>query len=481
MTDKDTNQESSGRRRSFRILLASLLCLFLYGSFFFYLVRGQLSWMIRKQTALESIKVLTVPGSNFLNNLGWLAPLDGSLFYTILLGIMFLVFLLLSLVFASLWKRFVFLFIGFLALTVLSFGDGVWVLFSAVLVLSFGSFFALTFPCQIRFDRKETAAFILMVACICLSLFFGAKEQFFLKTRDKVLFDSALGNKIVSYYYQYSPLAASLITPEKGIYQGVLFDPGIQDGKVYYLGQGVFVAGNPAISAANDFTIAKQGTGFSLESRHGKKISVGSMTPKEIENAILSLFDMKGFVLLNKIGLYVFPGALLILITLGIRWFTSSRKVFVVSLAILGLVMVSFIWIVSLTGNRIPTPAQLSASEESARGLDIAYYLDRQKEIPASFIPAITETTRSSSPALRYWGARLLGVCGAKEEVGKVTQLLEDPVPNVGYTAAQALYNLTKTENLNSLIPRLVSDPSWYVRCKVYSIFLQAGALPSPA
>lgn len=481
MTVEGTRKESSSTRGALRISMASLLCIFIHGSFFYYLVRGQLSWMIQKQTTLESIKILTVPGSAFLNNLGWLAPLNGSLFYTILLGLLFLVFLLLSLVFGSRLKRAAFLFIGFLALAVASFGDRVWILFSVVLVLSFGSFFILTLSCRIRFDRKEIAAFILVVLCICLSLFFGSRERFFLKTRDKILFDSSLGNKIISFYYQYSPLAASLVTPDKGIYQGVLFDPGIKDGNVYYVGQGIFVSGNPAIAGTADFTISKQGSGFSLLSRHGKKTFVESMTPKEIEKAIVSLFEMKGFVVLNTIGLYCFPGALLILVTLGIRWLTPSRKVFMISLAILGLVMVSSIWIVSLTGSRIPTPGQLSASDVSARGLDIAYYLDKQKEIPPSFVPVVKGMMQSPSPALRYWGAHLLGICGTKDDIGSLTKLLEDPVPNVRYTAAQSLYRLNKTESLNSLIPRLISDPSWYVKCKVYSLFLQAGAIPSPA
>ena len=320
-----------------------------------------------------------------------------------------------------------------------------------------------------------------MVVCVSVSLFLGSNERFFLKARDRVLFDSALGNKVISFYYQYSPLAVSLISPYKGVYQGVLYDPGIKDGNVYYVGKGVFVAGNPAIKGFSDFTITKQGNGFSLESRHGKKVAAESLTPKDVEKAINSLFDMKGFVLLNKIGLYLFPGALLILIALGIRWLTKSQKAFVISVGALGVVMVSSIWVVSLTGNRAPAPDQLSSSDISNRGLDIAYYLDKKREIPPSFVPSVRRMTQSQSPALRYWGVHLLGACGTKEDVSKVIQLLEDPVPNVRYTAAQSLYKLNKTESFSSLIPRLLSDSSWYVKCKVYSLFLQAGVIPSPA
>ncbi|MBN1106422.1 MAG: HEAT repeat domain-containing protein, partial [Deltaproteobacteria bacterium] len=93
----------------------------------------------------------------------------------------------------------------------------------------------------------------------------------------------------------------------------------------------------------------------------------------------------------------------------------------------------------------------------------------------------IRSMARSASPVLRYWGVYLLGILGDKSDADKVASLLEDPVPNVRYTAAQALYRILKNESLNALVVRLTSDPNWYVRCRVYSLFLEAGMIPSPA
>jgi hypothetical protein len=478
---KKVIQERSGTMGSLRVLLASFLCTFLHGSFFYYLMREQFYLMRQKQAALESIKVVAVPGSAFLDSLGWSAPLYASFFYLILLGIMFLGFLLLSIAFGSPLKRAVFLLIGLVTITFLTFGDRVWGVFLVTMVLSFGSFYLLTFHSRIRFDQREMSAFFAVVLLICVSLFFGSKQKFFLKARDTVLFGSTVGNGIVSFYYQYSPLAAALVTPEKGIYQGVLFDKDVKDGNVYYIGQGIFVTGNPVMSGSADFQISRDGDKAFLTSRYGQRTGIGPVAPLEIEKAIGSLFSMKGFVKLNTTSLYAFPAGLLILIGFGMRSITGDKKTLVVPLGFIGLLMISFIWIVSLTGNHPPDQRRLEGVNISKEGLSLAYFLDRKREVPQPYGPAVKKMAQSDSPVLRYWGVHLLGVRGNREDVNKVRQLLEDPVPNVRYTAARSLYRLIDKESLNALVVRLVSDPSWYVRCKVYSLFLEAGMIPSPA
>jgi hypothetical protein len=481
MTDLNKHNHTAAAPGSFpRVLLASCLCTFIHGSFFYHLVKEQLFWMRQKQAALESMKIIAVPGTAFLDSLGWSAPLYGSLFYLILLGVMFLGFLLLSLVFASPLKRAIFLSLGLLVLAGLTLGDRIWCLFLTVIILSFGSFHVLTFSSRIHFAKKEILAILLVVGFISFSLFYGSQQRFFLKARDRVLFGSAPGNGLVSLYYQYSPLAAGLITPEKGIYQGLLFDKEIKDGNTYYVGHGVFVTGNPAISGSADFEISRGGGRAFLSNRFGKRVAVDSITPQGIERGITALFGMKGFVSLNKISLYAFPGAFMILIIMAIRWISGDKRVFVISLSSTGFLTIAFIWIVSFTGNSVPTHHQLATMDISRQGLSVAYYLHVKNEVPHIYGPTVVKMVYSESPALRYWGAHLLGIGGNKEDVGRVKSLLEDPVPNVRYTAARSLYRLIDKESLNSLFGRLVSDPSWYVRCKVYSLFIEAGMIPSP-
>jgi hypothetical protein len=319
------------------------------------------------------------------------------------------------------------------------------------------------------------------MAAVSLSLLYGSERKFFLKARDKVLYDTAVGNRIISFYYQYSPLAASLISLEQGIYQGVLFDEEIKDGKTYYLGKGLFVAGDPRLKGVADFEIGRETNRLFLVSRHGGRVAVPPTNPPQVEKGIEQLFSMKGFLHLNRTGLYFFPAGMLMLLLLGIRWLTDSRRVFALSLGIVSLFLISFILYVSLTGNRPPGKDRIKTMDISRDGLSVAYYLYHRNEVPESYVPFIRAMARSESPVLRYWGANLLGVRGDKSDADRVAALLEDPVPNVRYTAAQALYRLLRKESFNALIPRLTSDPNWYVRCRVYSLFLEAGMIPSPA
>ncbi len=104
----------------------------------------------------------------------------------------------------------------------------------------------------------------------------------------------------------------------------------------------------------------------------------------------------------------------------------------------------------------------------------------KKKEIPEPYIPVIKKMAGSESTALRYWGARLLGVAGDKKEAQILINLLADSNLNVRYAAAQSLYVLLKEGSLGHLIRPLFTDPIWYVRCKIFSVFLRAGSIPSP-
>ena len=97
----------NGRRS--KLFFAILTCIFIYGAYFYNLLREHYHLIAQKQKALESVKAIAVPGTGFLNNLGSTFILQSSLFYLILLGMIFLVFLLLSLLFRSPWKRAIFL------------------------------------------------------------------------------------------------------------------------------------------------------------------------------------------------------------------------------------------------------------------------------------------------------------------------------------------------------------------------------------
>jgi len=464
-----------------RVLLALCLSVFLYGTFFYCLVREQLFWMTQKQSTLESMKVLTVPGSSFLGNLGLMAPFYGSLFYLILLGTMFLVYQLLSLLMTSALKRAMFMSVGWTALAVTCIGDRIGFSFLWVVGLSFVSFYLLTLPRRIVFTPKEVLAFVILMAAVSLSLLYGSERKFFLKARDKVLYGTVLGNRIISFYYQYSPLAATLISMEQGIYQGVLFDGGINDGKTYYLGNGLFLAGDPRLKGIADFELIRASNQLLLAGRHGGKVAIASVAPSDVEKGIRELFSMKGLFLLTRLSLYFFPAGILLLLLIGIRRLTDSRRFFLAFLVLMGLFLIFFIWTVSLTGDKPPGKGQPGAVDVSKDGISLAYYLYQRNEVPESYVPAIRSMARSDSPVLRYWGAHLLGVRGNRDDADIVRGLLDDSSSNVRYTAAQALYRILKNESLSALLSRLISDPNWYVRCRVYSLFLEAGMIPSPA
>jgi len=437
--------------------------------------------MVQKQTALESIKAIAVPGTSYLNNIGSMIILKSSLFYLVLLGMMFLAFMLLSLIFGSPKKRGVFLIIGLFILAILTIKDRVNISFLLVISLSFASFYLLTLQNRIVFSLREIFVFVLLMILISGSLFYGSKNRFFIKTRDKVLFDSTLGNKIISFYYTYSPLAASLVSREQGVYQGLIFHEGVKNERFLYLDKGIFLTGKKEVKGSADFVISKQGETFFIKNRYGKAIPIESISISEIERAIGELFSMKGFSLLNKTGLYFFPAGLLILFLMGIKCVTDNKKIFAISSIGIASVLVLFIWFVSLTGNHPPRDDRLKSVELSRNGLSIAYYLYEKNEIPEPYIPIVKMMTKSESLSLRYWGALLLGILGDEKEAQTLIPLLENPFLNVRYVAAQSLYLLLKEKSFETLLIRLLTDSSWYVRCRIFSIFLNAGTIPSPA
>ena len=463
-----------------RIFFAISLCLFVYGSYFYNLVREHYLYMVQKQSALESIKVIAVPGIAFLNNLGSLAILKTSLFYLILLGMMFLVFLLLSLLIKSPVKRGVFLLAGFFILVLLTISDRVIFSFSFILCISFASFYLLTLPFRIVISIREGLILLLFMGLISLALFLGSRNKFFLKTRDKILFDTTIGNRIVSFYYDYSPLATSLISLEQNVYEGIIFHNGIKEERPVYLGNGLFLSGNRKVKEYADFVISREGENYVITNRYGNKTSIASFQAEEIEKAISNLFTMKGFLKLNNIGLYFFPAGLLIPFLMLVKWLTDNKKVFILSGTGITTILILFIGYVSLTVRNPPKSDDLKSIELKREGLSIAYYLNNNKEIPEPYIPIVKKMARSESPSLRYWGAYLLGMLNDSKEVQTLIKLLNDPFLNVRYMAAQSLFNLSKEGSFGHLLNLLFTDPSWYVRCKVFSIFLNAGLIPSP-
>ncbi|MBN2125227.1 MAG: HEAT repeat domain-containing protein, partial [Deltaproteobacteria bacterium] len=367
------------------------------------------------------------------------------------------------------------------ALGVLTFQDRTWLSFMLVSTLGFSAFFLLTLHSGIPFSIVDSLVALCMMALLSLSLAYGSNHWFFLKLRDRILFDSTLGKAVISFYYRYSPLAAGPITPTKGLYQGLMYDENIKDGKAYYVGYGLFAVGNKKIAHAADFSLARGGETVSLISRYGRRVTLKQFSPEELDRAVMQLFDMRGLLRLSSAALYFFPAGVLILCLLTLRAFTVRRKPFLVFCAGLTLILLSFIGYVTLTGNSPPSRPPAGPQDLSGEGLPLAYYLFQRKQVPAAYLPAVRWMTQSGSEALRYWGANLLGVAGDKGEAQRLIGLLEDPSPNVRYTACIALNKLLKQESFPYLAPRLLTDTNWYVRCRVYSIFLKAGLIPSPA
>jgi len=461
------------------IAFAVFLSIFIFGSYFFHLIRQQWLVMVQKQSALEAIKVLAVPGSGYLNSIGTADMFKSAFFYLGILGMLFMVFLLFSLLLASPWKRGVFLIVGLFIIIMLSFHDRINISFPVVVFLSFSSFYLLTLSSGIHLNMKEIITMLCLIVIISISLFYGGKKNFFIKARDKVLFDSAPGRHVVSYYYTHSPLATSLISREKGIYEGLILHEGIKMDKPVYLGNGIFLTNDKAVKGRADYVITNKKGRILMTNRYGRTVILQSIEGQEIDRAIKDLFSMKGFFLLSRIGLYFFPAGLFILCLLGLKWLTRNKKAFFLSSAGLAFILVLCILRISVTGDHPPKTVDPKHVDLSKDGLSIAYYLREKDDIPETYVPVVHAMARSESTVLRYWGAYLLGILGDRKFSGTLMTLLEDPSPNIRYTAGRSLYSVMKNESLNPLLVRLLADPNWYVRCKIFSVFLKTGIMPS--
>jgi hypothetical protein len=236
---------------------------------------------------------------------------------------------------------------------------------------------------------------------------------------------------------------------------------------------------NPKHRAAADFVIVRKEGQLVMRNRYGHAVPLDSLSRGAVEGAIGRLYAMHGLLRLARIGLYFFPAGLLLMIVFGVRTVSLSRPAFFVSGAGIAAALLLFIWTVSLTGNRLPPDDALESATFSRHGLILAHYLRSQKTIPAKYMGYVQRMCRSESPALRYWGAYLVGRHGDASDAPTLIKLMEDPSLNVRYTAAQSLYLILREQSFGPLLKRLLTDPSWYVRCKVFSTFLSAGAIPS--
>jgi hypothetical protein len=265
------------------------------------------------------------------------------------------------------------------------------------------------------------------------------------------------------------------------VYQGLVYHDGVENKRFVYLGGGVFLTGNGDVRGSADFVIKKKGQGFFIVNRYGKGRPIEAISKEEIERAVEELFSMKGFLFLNRIGLYFCPAGLFILLAMGTRWLTDYKKIFLISSTGMAAVFLLAIWYVNLTGNRPPDAGRLKSAALSSDGLSVAYYLYDKKEVPEPYIPFVEMMTKSESTALRYWGAYFQGILGDPKDTQTLLTLMKDPHPNVRYMAARSLYGLIREGSFRHLLIPLLTDPSWYVRCRVFSLFLDAGTIPAPA
>lgn len=463
---------------NYRSVLPGLfISLFLYGAYFFNLIRNELQVLLQRQEALESLKVLAVPGTAFLNDLGSLFVLKSSLFYLILIGMLVVVAQLFSLCLNRPWYRAVFFVLLLAALAALVRGDRIAFSFSFVTAVSFGAFFFITSGVRFHTSWKDLATLALLGLVVSTSLFLGAREDFFVKTRDRLLFDSDLGGRVVSYYYTYSPLASALVSPARGVYGGVVFFEGLED-PFHHLGRGLLMSGDARARRGADFVLAPVNGGHVIENRFGDKTSVADTGREEILLKTGELFTMNGFRTLNRISLYAFPAGLLVLPFFILRMVTGGRRPFLIMSLAMGLALVVFIGAISITGTSPARPAE-APPEDKGAALAIAYDLFERKQVPPELVPALLRFTRSDSIAVRYWGARLLGFGpDASDHKAVLLDLMDDPSPNVRYAAAVSLYNILRSDSFELLLSHLLEEPNWYVKCIVFSAFLRSGTIP---
>ena len=460
------------------ILIGLVISLSLYGAYFFDLVRKEYRVLLERQEALESLKLLGVPGSAFLHDLGTLFLFKSSLFFLILLGLLLTVALLFSLCFRSPWQRALFFLVLVVGISWITHDDRIRFSFPFVTALSCGAFFFTTLGIRIQATWKDLMVLVILGVVVSSALYAGAQYHFFIKTRDRVLFDSSLGARVVSYYYTYTPLAAAVISPARGVYEGLVYWDEFKM-PFHHLGKGLVLSGEPLVKPGADFIVTTDNGRVVMANRYGERAEIPSPGPESIRAAADSLFTMHGFKNLTRVALYAFPAGLLMAPFFLLRLATRSRKAFGIQGGVVGLGLLIFIGVMSLTGvsRDRPTPAEALHSKNASLGL--AYEFDDRRTVPAEYVPAVLAWGRSESIALRYWGAKLLGYVPADPEYrSRLDELLNDPSPNVRYAAALSLVHMLRVASFNTLLPHLLNDPNWYVRCIIFSAFLRSGTIP---
>jgi hypothetical protein len=460
------------------VLLGLLLSLLLYGSYFYNLVRKELQVLLERQEALESLKFLAVPGTAYLNDLGPFFVLKSALFYLVLLGLLLAVAQLFSLCLKRPWHRVAFFLLVLAGLIACTRADRVALSFPFITALSFGAFFFITLNVRIHASWFDLGVLLLLGAVLSSSLVLAAGERFFIKTRDRLLFDSLIGNQVVSYYYTYSPLAAAVISPASGIYEGLVFQEGFEP-PFRHLGGGLVLSGSPSVERKADYRVERRDNGHEMVNRYGDRETLPELSEKAIRHTASSLFSMNGFKLLNQVSLYAFPAGLLMLPFFPLRMITKRRGPFLVMSLTIVIGLMIGIGGISLVGASRPASPDAGAPEDLDSALGLAYDLYDRRDVPAELVPTVRGFTRSDSTATRYWGAKLLGY--VPKDSGhdqRLISLLEDRSPNVRYAAGLSLYRRLGKDSFERLLPRLLKDPNWYVRCILFSAFLRSGTIP---
>lgn len=461
------------------VLFSLLVSLLLFSAFFYNLVREGFKTLLERNATLESLGLLAVPGTGFLGEIGTMDILKSSLFFVVALGVLILTFQALAVLIKNRAGRAAYLFIGLIGILFLLYNDRILIHFFLITVLSMTTFYLITLDVHVKVSARDGLTLLVLGCAISGSLFLGARKDFFLKARDFVFMDTALGSGIVTYYYKYSPLAASVLTPAMYNYQGILFDEKFQTLPFKDIGNGLILTGNKAVEKKADYRLVIEGGQPLLKNRFGDTVVISSPKKKDLIRALHELFALKGFRRFNTIGLYALPACIIFLAFLYLRMITPKRGIFVGFAFFLGIAIILFVTIISLQGNSYPSAKDSEILGDKELALGVAYNLNDKKEIPERYYPLVSGMAASDSTALRYWGAKLLmRSAGDPKRFEVLKGLLSDPSPNVRYTAALSLGGILKSESFESLIPLLLKDPNWYVRCMVFSVFRKYGVTP---
>jgi hypothetical protein len=269
-----------------------------------------------------------------------------------------------------------------------------------------------------------------------------------------------------------------VITPARGVYEGLVFLEGFED-PFHHMGRGIVLSGNPSVQRAADYVVEQQAGRIELVNRFGDRISIPDTGRKSILRGVYGLFTMNGFKSLNRFSLYAFPAGLILLPFFALRMVTERRGPFLALSLVVGLGLGVFIGAIHLVGHSRPSTVEGTSPADLDAALGLAYELYQPRDVRENLMPVVQAFARSESTALRYWGAKLLAHGpGDPDPEEHLIQLLEDPSPNVRYAAGLSLYDLLGKESFEHLLPRLIRDPNWYVKCILFSAFLRSGTIP---